>query len=212
MKRFLPILTALFVVTSATTLKASKAESFQDKDKPTIPNETLSKSNNTFGDGVAAYSLGRFEKAKRIWMSLAQAGHGEAAFRLARMMDRTKATDKALVLKYYTQAMMAGYDQAIIPWFKIKNGLQQADNSPKGLTPAALTIAVNKLSQLADNNNGPALVEMGLCLVNETCGVKADYPKALGLFKRALNSDLMSYSKDRVSQYIAMLEKALSSK
>lgn len=209
MKRFLPILTALFIVTSTTMANHGIAFIFQDINLKNQTDNTPVKNNETFGDGVAAYSLGQFEKAKAIWVVLADKGHGEAAYRLALMMDRANDADRYIALKYYEQAMLAGFNQAILPWFKIKNGLKRNDDKNNKVRTETLKFALKNLRFLVAENNGLAMVELGLCLVNETCGVEADYDEALTLFKCALTLDLKSYDKNRVRQYVVMLENAL---
>lgn len=71
MKYLLGIVTALFILASASSAFASTKGDIQAN----------------FGDGVAAYSLQNYEKAAQIWQNLAENGSGDAAFRLAQLYD-----------------------------------------------------------------------------------------------------------------------------
>lgn len=69
----------------------------------------------TYGDGVAAYSLQNYEKARRIWLELANEGHGPSIFRLADLYARGLGgpKDAAMAAKYYCQAAEGDHAEAL---------------------------------------------------------------------------------------------------
>ena len=69
----------------------------------------------TYGDGVAAYSLQNYEKARSIWLKLAEEGHAPSIFRLADLYARGLggAKDAAMAAKYYCQAAMGDHAEAL---------------------------------------------------------------------------------------------------
>lgn len=66
----------------------------------------VSSGDETYGDGVAAYSLQNFEKARAIWLRLANEGDNRAIFRLADLYARGLggAKEPEMAAKYYCQA------------------------------------------------------------------------------------------------------------
>ncbi len=69
----------------------------------------------TYGDGVAAYSLQNYEKARSIWLKLAEEGHAPSVFRLADLYARGLggAKDAAMAAKYYCQAAEGDHAEAL---------------------------------------------------------------------------------------------------
>lgn len=68
----------------------------------------------TYGDGVAAYSLQNYEKARAIWLRLANDGDERSIFRLADLYARGLGgpKDAAMAAKYYCQAAEADHAEA----------------------------------------------------------------------------------------------------
>lgn len=68
----------------------------------------------TFGDGVAAYSLQQFERAREIWQKLAEEGMPDAQFRLGMLYQEGRGTeqDVAEAVRWYREAGEAGHSQA----------------------------------------------------------------------------------------------------
>ena len=108
MKHVVGILTALFILASASSVFASSND-----------NEVSS-----FGDGVAAYSLQNYEKAVQIWQTLAenlaennaspQKSSAEAAYRLAQLYDLGLGVNynPEMVVKWLTLASDNGITPA----------------------------------------------------------------------------------------------------
>lgn len=69
----------------------------------------------TYGDGVAAYSLQNYKKARSIWFKLASEGHGPSIFRLADLYARGLGgpKDAAMAAKYYCQAAKGDHAEAL---------------------------------------------------------------------------------------------------
>ena len=69
----------------------------------------------TYGDGVAAYSLQNYEKARSIWLKLANEGHDPSIFRLADLYARGLGGPKDAVMaaKYYCQAAKGEHAEAL---------------------------------------------------------------------------------------------------
>lgn len=72
-------------------------------------------SDETYGDGVAAYSLQNYEKARNIWLKLAEGGHGPSIFRLADLYARGLGgpKDAAMAAKYYCQAAEGNHAESL---------------------------------------------------------------------------------------------------
>ena len=64
----------------------------------------------TFGDGVTAYSLQQYETAHKIWLELAEAGDGQAQYRLAELYEFGFGIeqDSAKAAQWYLRAAESG--------------------------------------------------------------------------------------------------------
>ncbi|GHF22803.1 hypothetical protein GCM10017044_16470 [Kordiimonas sediminis] len=69
-----------------------------------------------YGDGVAAYSLQKFDRAREIWTVYADQGHTEAQYRLAGLYALGKGgpVDMEKARHYYTLAANAGHTMAML--------------------------------------------------------------------------------------------------
>lgn len=67
-----------------------------------------------FADGQRAYDSGRFEEARRVWTSLAEAGEAEAQFHLGILYDLGRGTrrDPAIAYGWYRRAADTGLPEA----------------------------------------------------------------------------------------------------
>jgi len=68
----------------------------------------------TFGDGLAAYSLQDYQRAYEIWRPMAEAGDARAQYHLAQLFDygRGVLADDAKAADWYRRAAEAGYPAA----------------------------------------------------------------------------------------------------
>lgn len=79
----------------------------------------------TFGDGVAAYSLQQYERAHAIWLRLAEEGDGQAQFRLAVLYDLGFGVEanEAEAAKWYRRAAEGGEaDAQLALAFSLRDG------------------------------------------------------------------------------------------
>jgi len=68
----------------------------------------------SYGDGVAAYSLQNFERARQIWQKYAEDGNTEAQYRLGLLFEQGKgvAADDAEARRWYEKAANGGNSKA----------------------------------------------------------------------------------------------------
>ena len=71
---------------------------------------------DTFGDGVAAYSLQKYERSREIWLPLARGGMADAQYRLAELFERGLggAQDASEAAMWYARATEQGHLNASV--------------------------------------------------------------------------------------------------
>lgn len=90
----------------------------------------LAQAGETFGDAVAAYSLQDFEKARRIWTPMADAGGLDAQYRLAMLYELGKGipVNDERAAHYYRLAAEQGHSGAqmrIANYYATGDGVEQ---------------------------------------------------------------------------------------
>ena len=136
---------------------------------------------DTFGDGVAAYSLQDYADAARIWSALADAGHVDAAYRLAGLYELGLGveTDTLQALHYYALAAGGGHTKAAY-----EMGAILANGRGVDADPAA---AVPWYTQAAEAGHGRAQYALATLYLTGS-GVAVDYPEAYYWYSRAVES------------------------
>ncbi len=71
---------------------------------------------NDFGDGVAAYSLQKYDRAREIWQPLAEGGNADAQYRLAELYERGLGgnADATIAANWYAKATAQGHMNASV--------------------------------------------------------------------------------------------------
>ena len=135
-----------------------------------------SASDETYGDGVAAYSLQNYEKARSIWLKLANEGHGPSIFRLADLYARGLGgpKDAAMAAKYFCQAAETDHPEAL--YFCAKGKKESGEDG------------IEYYRKAADLGYRRAQYDLANFYVSGE-GVEKDYAAAYRLYKLVLESN-----------------------
>jgi len=157
---------------------------------------------DTFGDGVAAYTLQYYEDARKIWQSLAEAGDAKAAWRLSDLYERGLGGDRdpdeaARLLK---QAADAGHPQASAEYAKLMRVGRGAGSD------AAESLAF--VQQAAEQGHSWAAWQMAAKYLRGD-GVDADKATALAWFRCAADGKGSAGEKRRAATFAERLEGVL---
>lgn len=157
---------------------------------------------DTFGDGVAAYTLQYYEDARKIWKPLAEAGDAKAAWRLSDLYERGLGGDRdpEMAAKLLKQAADAGHPQASAEYAKLMRAGRGAGSD------AAESLAY--VRQAAEQGQSWAAWQMAAKYLRGD-GVTADKATALAWFRCAANGEGSIGEKRRAATYAERLEGVL---
>lgn len=134
-----------------------------------------------------AYDDGEIYLAQRIWLGLAEQGHGDAAFKIGMLYDRgeTVAHDPQQAAKWYARAATSGNVYA-------QHNLGVAYANGDGVAVNIAT-AVEWWLKAAEHGNVDSQYNLGIVYSTGTQGFARDTSKAAQWWRRAaLNGDAMA--------------------
>ncbi len=134
----------------------------------------------SYGDGVAAYSLGRYDKAVEIWRSLADS-HPDAQFRLGDLYERGIGVARSfdLAAEWYRKAAANGHADAQFSYARLYDMGHGVDKSPEAAWQWYL--------KAAESGSAPAQYHVANAYMSGK-GVERDLVQAYVWFTRAAES------------------------